>query len=68
MASETTALPLALLIGVSLGALGSGGSIVTLPLLVYVADVDPKSASGIFPATGFEGGITAADCSGTVSL
>jgi hypothetical protein len=34
LAGETTALFLALLIGISLGALGSGGSIVTLPILV----------------------------------
>lgn len=47
MAGETTALFLALLIGISLGALGSGGSIVTLPILVYVAGVAPKSAIGM---------------------
>ena len=47
MASENIALLLALLIGVSLGALGSGGSIVTLPILVYVAGIDPKSAVGM---------------------
>lgn len=35
---------LALLIGVSLGLLGSGGSIVTLPVLVYVAGVSAESA------------------------
>src|SRR5579872_3025883 len=37
----------AMVIGLSLGALGSGGSIVTLPVLVYVARVDPKSAVGM---------------------
>jgi uncharacterized membrane protein YfcA len=47
MADSTIALLLALLIGVSLGALGSGGSIVTLPILVYVAGVSPKSAVGM---------------------
>jgi uncharacterized membrane protein YfcA len=47
LAGETTALFLALLIGISLGALGSGGSIVTLPILVYVAGVAPKSAIGM---------------------
>jgi len=47
LAGETTALFLALLIGVTLGALGSGGSIVTLPILVYVAGVAPKSAIGM---------------------
>ena len=44
---DNIALLLALLIGVSLGALGSGGSIVTLPVLVYVAGVDPKAAVGM---------------------
>jgi uncharacterized membrane protein YfcA len=41
------ALLLALLIGVSLGALGGGGSIVTLPVLVYIAGIDPKPAVGM---------------------
>lgn len=35
---------LALLVGMSLGLLGGGGSILTLPLLVYVVGVEPKSA------------------------
>lgn len=35
---------LALFIGVSLGLLGGGGSILTLPVLVYVVGVEPKSA------------------------
>ncbi len=35
---------LALLIGVTLGLLGGGGSILTLPILVYVLHVEPKSA------------------------
>lgn len=47
MAGEMIALLLAVLIGVSLGALGSGGSIVTLPILVYVAGVAPKAAVGM---------------------
>ena len=47
MGGETVALLLAGLIGVSLGALGSGGSIVTLPILVYVAGVPPKAAVGM---------------------
>ncbi len=33
-----------LLIGVLLGLLGGGGSILTVPLLVYVLDVEPKTA------------------------
>ena len=41
------ALALAVLIGVSLGALGSGGAIVTLPVLVYVARVPAQSAVGM---------------------
>jgi uncharacterized membrane protein YfcA len=47
MGGENVALLLALLIGLSLGALGSGGSIVTLPILVYVAGIEPKSAVGM---------------------
>jgi hypothetical protein len=47
MTGDTAALVLALFIGVSLGALGSGGSIVTLPILVYVAGIDPKAAVGM---------------------
>lgn len=35
---------LALLTGLSLGALGSGGSILALPAFVYVAGVPVKSA------------------------
>lgn len=41
------ALALAALIGVSLGVLGSGGSIVTLPVLVYVAHVPANEAVGM---------------------
>ncbi len=41
------ALALAALIGVSLGLLGSGGSIVTLPVLVYVAGVPAHQAVGM---------------------
>ena len=47
MGGQNTALLLALFIGLSLGALGSGGSIVTLPILVYVAGVEPKAAVGM---------------------
>jgi uncharacterized protein len=38
------AIALAALIGVSLGILGAGGSMITMPVLVYVAGVDPKKA------------------------
>lgn len=37
-------LALSVLIGVSLGLLGGGGSILTVPILVYVAGQDPKVA------------------------
>lgn len=37
--------PLGFLIGLSLGALGGGGSILAVPVLVYVAGQDPKSAT-----------------------
>ena len=35
---------LAVLVGVSLGLLGGGGSILTVPLLAYVAGMEPKHA------------------------
>jgi uncharacterized membrane protein YfcA len=38
---------LAVLVGMSLGALGSGGSIITIPVLVYVAGVPPADAVGM---------------------
>ena len=41
------ALVLALLIGTALGLLGSGGSIITLPVLVYVAGIPPHEAVGM---------------------
>lgn len=47
MGAEALGLFLAVLIGVSLGALGSGGSIITLPILVYVVGVPTKSAIGM---------------------
>lgn len=37
--------PLGFLIGLSLGALGGGGSILAVPALVYVAGQDPKAAT-----------------------
>ena len=39
------ALPIGLLIGLSLGALGGGGSILTVPALVYLLRVSPHSAT-----------------------
>lgn len=41
------ALGLATLVGIVLGVLGGGGSLVTMPVLVYVAGVDPKTAVGM---------------------
>ncbi len=38
------ALPLGLLVGLSLGALGAGGSILIVPMLVHVLDLEPKAA------------------------
>ena len=40
----TLTVVLALLVGVSLGLLGGGGSILTVPLLAYVAGMDAKQA------------------------
>ncbi len=52
------ALAMAALIGVSLGAMGSGGSIVTLPVLVYVAGIPPHQA--VAPALVIVGTVAAA--------
>jgi uncharacterized membrane protein YfcA len=41
------AMVLGALVGVSLGALGGGGSIITTPVLVYVAHVPPEKAVGM---------------------
>lgn len=52
---------LAALVGVSLGLIGSGGSILTVPILVYIMDVDPVAATAyslfIVGATALVGGI-----------
>lgn len=52
---------LALLIGVSLGLIGSGGSILTVPILVYIMGVEPVLATAyslfIVGATSLVGGI-----------
>ena len=42
---EILGVVLALLIGVSLGLIGSGGSILTVPILVYVVGIDPVLAT-----------------------
>src|SRR5258706_14283580 len=36
----------AILVGVSLGVLGSGGSILTVPIMVYLLHVNPVDATG----------------------
>ena len=41
------AIVLSALIGVSLGLLGGGGSILAVPLLVYVAQIDVRTAIGM---------------------
>lgn len=38
-------LPLAVLVGVSLGALGGGGAILTVPILVYLLHLSPSAAT-----------------------
>lgn len=43
----TLSLILAALIGLALGVFGSGGSIITMPVLVYVAHVSPHEAVGM---------------------
>ena len=66
-ASYPTARPmitwgLAILIGVSLGMLGGGGSVLTVPVFVYAAGFDPKTAIAMsFPVVGaasFVGAVT----------
>ncbi|MGF2953341.1 TSUP family transporter, partial [Mycobacterium sp. THU-M116] len=37
-------LVLALVVGVVVGILGSGGTVMSVPLLAYVAGMDPKQA------------------------
>lgn len=55
---------LAVLVGVSLGLIGSGGSILTVPILVYIMGVDPVLATAyslfIVGATALVGGIQSA--------
>ena len=53
----TLTLLLSVLIGLSLGMLGGGGSILTVPILTYVAGLDPKEA---IAASLFVVGVTSA--------
>lgn len=52
---------LALLVGVSLGLVGSGGSILTVPILVYVMAIEPVTATGyslfVVGSTALVGGV-----------
>ncbi|TJZ63350.1 sulfite exporter TauE/SafE family protein [Sphingobacterium olei] len=45
MAAEVTGYILAVFVGISLGLVGSGGSILTVPILVYVMAVEPVLAT-----------------------
>ncbi len=45
MAVEITGYILAVMVGISLGLIGSGGSILTVPILVYVMAVEPVLAT-----------------------
>ena len=50
----TPGLALAFVIGITLGMLGGGGSILTVPVFVYVLGYDPKSAIAMsYPVVGF---------------
>jgi uncharacterized protein len=55
---------LAVFVGISLGLIGSGGSILTVPILVYIMGVDPVLATAyslfIVGATALVGGIQSA--------
>src|SRR5690606_35214566 len=45
MTIEITGYVLAVLVGISLGLIGSGGSVLTVPILVYVMAVEPVLAT-----------------------
>src|SRR5262245_30010712 len=47
LSDHFAAMALATLVGLSLGALGSGGSIITTPVLIYVAHIPPETAIGM---------------------
>ena len=61
---EIIGLVLAAVVGISLGLIGSGGSILTVPILVYIMGVDPVLATAyslfIVGATSLVGGIQSA--------
>src|SRR5215470_15650931 len=47
ISTHLIAMCLATVVGLSLGALGGGGSIITTPVLVYAAHVPPENAVGM---------------------
>lgn len=55
---------LAVIVGISLGLIGSGGSILTVPILVYIMGIDPVLATAyslfIVGATALVGGVQSA--------
>ena len=61
---EIIGLILAAIVGVSLGLIGSGGSILTVPILVYVMGIDPVLATAyslfIVGSTSLVGGVQSA--------
>ena len=61
---EIAGLLLAALVGISLGLIGSGGSILTVPILVYVMGINPVLATAyslfIVGTTALIGGIQSA--------
>lgn len=61
MAADIIGYALAVLVGISLGLIGSGGSILTVPILVYVMGVNPVLATAyslfVVGATSLVGGV-----------
>ncbi|HZH55407.1 MAG TPA: sulfite exporter TauE/SafE family protein, partial [Sphingobacteriaceae bacterium] len=61
MEAELIGFILAIFVGVSLGLIGSGGSILTVPILVYVMSVEPVLATAyslfVVGTTSLVGGI-----------
>lgn len=61
MTADFLGFALAILVGISLGLIGSGGSILTVPILVYVMAVEPVLATAyslfIVGATSLVGGV-----------
>src|SRR5690554_238389 len=61
MTADIIGYGLALLVGISLGLIGSGGSILTVPVLVYIMAVEPVLATAyslfIVGATSLVGGV-----------